>query len=909
MALTPGTRLGVYEVTAQLGVGGMGEVYRATDTKLKRQVAIKILPSSFAANPDRLARFQREAEVLASLNHPNIAAIYGLEDADGVKALVMELVEGSTLAERIAQGPIPVNEALAMARQMAEALETAHELGIVHRDLKPANIKVRPDGTVKVLDFGLAKAMDTAGSTGSAPGAPGHPSALSMSPTITSPALLTGAGIILGTASYMSPEQARGKVVDKRADVWAFGCVLYEMLTGRRAFAGDDVTDVLARVLERDVDLSAVPAAVPPAVHRLLRRCLVKDARQRLSGIDAARLEIDDALSARPEIARAAPTGSRPWWERAAWAAAVVGAAAVAGGAAYYSRPVPAPPPEVHFEIPVTQMRFLSDIAISPDGRRIAFAAATPSGRDGIWVRELDAPTARLLAGTENTVPQSMSPAWSPDSRYLVFAADGNLKKVDVTGAPPQTLTALGGQIGGATWNRNNVIIFASNDHGLRRVSASGGEVSEVSERDASLEEIFHDNPVFLPDGRHFLYLAWSNAKPENRAIFIGSLDSKSRTRLMTAESNATYSQGRLLFLRGDTLVAQPFDHEGRQFSGDAVALGVRVAKVAQEIGAFSVSDTGTLIYREPGTGAPTRQFLWMDRGGKTVKAADAEFPMAPGMKLSPSGKQIAFIEGIPPDIFLYDLDRHVKTRLTTNPAVDHSPVWSPDGSRVVFDSHRTDPGGTGEGAGLFEKPSNGATAEQPILDRENGVQHSPRDWSTDGSALIFARQGQNGRWNLWGLPLTGNRKPFPYRNGDFSENEASLSPSGRFLAFTSNESGRNEVIVQPFPDPSRGRWQISTEGGSAPRWRRDGRELYYLDLKGRLIGVSVTTVPDFTVQQTTLTIQTPLQIPVQVGGGGFPYDVAPDGQRFLLTVPVAGITATPISVRVNWAVLAGSAK
>ncbi len=799
MALISGTRLGPYEIATQIGKGGMGEVYRALDPNLGRQVAIKVLPDTFARDPERLARFEREAKTLAALNHSNIAQIYGLEKADGVRALVMELVEGSTLAERIAQGPIPVNETLAIARQIAEALEAAHELGIVHRDLKPANIKVRPDGTVKVLDFGLAKAMDTAGSAASAPGAPGHPSALSMSPTITSPALLTGAGIILGTASYMSPEQARGKAVDKRSDVWAFGCVLYEMLTGRRAFGGDDVTDVLARVLERDVEFGAIPASVPPAVHRLLRRCLAKDPRQRLSGIEVARLEIDDALTARPEIAQTASAGSRSRWERAAWAAGVVGAAVVAGGAAYYTRPSPAPPPEVHFEIPVTQMRFLSDIAISPDGRRVAFAAATPSGRDGIWVRELDAPTVRLLAGTENTVPQPMSPAWSPDSRYLVFAADGNLKKVDVTGAPPQTLTALGGQIGGATWNRNNVIIFASNDHGLRRVSASGGEVSEVSERDASLEEIFHDNPVFLPDGRHFLYLAWSNAKPENRAIFIGSLDSKSRTRLMTAESNATYSQGRLLFLRGDTLVAQPFDSDRLQFTGDALALGVRVAKVAQQVGAFSVSDTATLIYREPGTGAPTRQFLWMDRGGKTVKAADAEFPMAPGM-----------------------------------------------------------------------------------------------NWSSDGSVLIFARQGQNGRWNLWGLPLTGNRKPFPYRNGDFSENEASLSPSGRFLAFTSNESGRNEVIVQPFPDPSGGRWQISTEGGSAPRWRRDGRELYYIDLKGRLIGVSVTTVPDFSVQQTTLTLQTPIQLPVGVGGVGFPYDVQPDGQRFLLSVPVAGITATP---------------
>ncbi len=727
-----------------------------------------------------------------------------------------------------------------------------------------------------------------------------------MSPTITSPALLTGAGIILGTAAYMSPEQARGKAVDRRTDIWAFGCVLYEMLTGRRAFDGDDVTDVLARVLERDVDLRAIPVSVPPAVRRLLRRCFAKDRRERLSGIEVARLEIDEALTGAPEIAQATSVAAPPRWERAAWAAAVV-AAAIAGGAAYYSRPSPPPPAEVRFEIPVTQMRFVSDFSVSPDGRRVAFAAAAPDGREGVWIRALDSPTARLLPGTENAAPQSVWPAWSPDSRFIVFAADGNLKKIDVTGGPPQTLTPLGGQMGGATWNRDNVIVFGSNDHGLRRISASGGEVAAVSERDKSLEETYHDAPVFLPDGKHFLYLAWSNPKPENRAIFIGSLDSPSRTRLMTAESNAVYAQGHLLFLRGDALVAQPFDADRLQFAGDAVALDVRVAKVTGEIAAVSVSDTGTLVYRAPGDETPTRQLLWMDRTGKTVRATDVDFQMTPGLKLSPSGRQIVFTEGMPPDIFIYDFDRRATTRLTTHPSVDHAPVWSPDGTRVVFDSHRALGGQDTSEAGLYQKPSNGATVEQPILDRENGVQHSPRDWSADGSTLVFAKQGQNGRWNLWGLPLTGDRKPFPYRNGEFNENEASLSPNGRFLAFTSNESGKNEVIVQPFPDPSRGRWQISTEGGSAPRWRRDGRELFYLDLKGRLIGVSVTTTPDFSIQKPTLQIQTPLPVPLPVGGVLFPYDVAPDGERFLLTVPIEGARSTPISVRVNWPVLAGA--
>ncbi len=910
MSLQHGTRIGPYEVTAQIGQGGMGQVYRATDSNLARTVAIKVLPDAFAQDAERVARFEREARTLAALNHPNIAHVYGLERGQNQVALVMELVDGPTLDERILRGAIPLAEALPLARQIAEALENAHELGIVHRDLKPANIKVRPDGTVKVLDFGLAKAMESPAAV-VVSGGPAS-SARSMSPTITTPALLTGAGIILGTAAYMSPEQARGKAVDKRTDIWAFGCVLYEMLTGRRAFAGEDVTEVLARVLERDVDLTAIPATVPPGIRRLLRRCLAKDRRQRLPDIGVARLEIDEALTGgAPESPPVVSAGSRSRFERAAWAAAVVGVAAIAAGVAYFNRPATPPSPEVRFEIPVTQMRFLSDIAISPDGRRVVFAAVAPNGRDALWIRDLNSSTARQLPGTESASPQSMWPAWSPDSRHIVFAADGNLKKIDVMGGPAQTLTALGGQLGGATWNRDNVILFGSNDHGLRMISASGGNITPVSERDAKLEETYHDAPVFLPDGRHFLYLAWSNARVENRAIFIGSLDSSARTRLMTAESNAMYSRGHLLFLRGDTLVAQPFDPDRLQFTGDAVSLDARVATFGGEVGAFSASETGTLIYREPRDEAPNRQLVWIDRTGKTVRATDDEFPMGSGVKLSPNGKQVAFTEGNPPDIFLYDLERRVKTRLTTDNATDHSPVWSPDGSRVVFDSHRqgTDPQSSSD-AGLYERPSNAATTERPILDREKGVQHSPRDWSADGSTLVFAKQGEKGRWNLWALPLTGDRKPFPYRVSEFNENEAALSPNGRFLAFSSNESGRNEVIVQPFPDANRGRWQISSEGGSAPRWRRDGRELFYIDLKGRIIGLSVTTTAAaFSIQQTTLTLQTPLPVPLQTAGSSAPYDLSPDGQRFLLTLPITGVTATPISVRVNWAILTGSTR
>ena len=421
----------------------------------------------------------------------------------------------------------------------------------------------------------------------------------------------------------------------------------------------------------------------------------MKDWRQRLSDIGVARLEIDEALSGgAPELATVVSTGARPWRERAAWAAAVVAAAIIGGSAAYYSRPAPAPPSEVRFEIPVTQMRFLTDIAVSPDGRRVAFAAAAPNGRDAIWVRDLNASTARLLPGTENASPQSMVPTWSPDSRYIVFAADGNLKKADVMGGSAQTLTQLGGQLGGAAWNRDNVILFASNDHGLRRISASGGNVTGVSERDASLEETYHDAPVFLPDGRHFLYFAWSNAKEENRAIFIGSLDSPSRTRLMTAESNALYSRGHLS-VHARRYPGRPTLRS--QIDCSSPAMPYHSTYEWPNSGAswvrFRCPTRGTLIYREP-RDETSDSSARLDRSERQNCSGDptTNFRWGPGLRLSPSGKQIAFVEGNPPDVFVYDLERRVKTRLTTSPETDHNPVWSPDGSRVVFDSHRQGP-------------------------------------------------------------------------------------------------------------------------------------------------------------------------------------------------------------------------
>jgi serine/threonine protein kinase/Tol biopolymer transport system component len=890
MAVEPGTRLGPYEISTQLGVGGMGEVYRATDSNLGRQVAVKVLPAAFALDADRMARFDREARTLASLNHTNIAHVYGFERGNGLTGLVMELVEGPTLADRIAAGAMPIDEALPVARQIAEALEAAHEQGVIHRDLKPANIKLRPDGTVKVLDFGLAKAVDPVTSISSV-----------SAPTITTPAM-TQMGVILGTAAYMSPEQARGKNVDKRSDIWAFGCVLYEMLTGKRAFSGDETTDVLARVIERDVDFSLVPASVPPSIRRLLRRCLEKERKNRLTDIGVARLDIDEVTS-HPVEEIAAPPGqtlsNTSTFERIGWAEAVIAAAAIAGTIAYARRPAPTPVPEVKFEIPMGPMYQANDLAVSQDGRKIAYTSVSPEGRQSIMVRALDSTESTMVAGSTTASRQPLSPSWSPDGRFLAFIVDGTLKKVELAGGTPQVLAKVDGQPGGSTWNSDNVILFASNEHGIRSIGASGGALTEVTTRDEKLEELYHDGPQFLPDGKRFLYVAWSMSKPESRAIYAGALGTNERTRIMDAESNALYAKGNLFYQQGNVLMMRPFDVNALKFTGDGVPVVQNVPKAGDEIGSFAVSESGALIYRSGVAQAVRRQLAWLDRTGKTVPVVDAMFATA-AFRLSPDGTRIAYVdnEGPNADIWTYDLTRNVRTRLTTDPAADHNPIWSPDGSKIIFDSHR---GGAGESA-LYEKPANGATPERQILEGEKGWEHAPRDWSSDGLTLVFTKSGPpDGLWNIWRLPLGGEQKPAPFRTGRFLESEAVLSSNGQWLAFTSNESGRDEVVVQSWPDASQGRWQISSEGGSAPRWRRDGRELFFVDARGRLNAVSVSTQGTFSILQNSVIAQTPFPLPLVQSGAGAPYDVAPDGQRFLMLVPQGRVTSLPLTVRLNW--------
>ena len=897
MSVTPGTRIGSYEVSTQIGVGGMGEVYKATDSNLGRQVAVKVLPVAVAQDADRMARFEREARTLASLNHPNIAHVYGLERGTGVTALVMELVEGPTLEDRLSEGALPLDEALPIARQIAEALEAAHEQGIVHRDLKPANVKVRPDGTVKVLDFGLAKAVD--------------PTATSarisdITATITTPAM-TQMGVILGTAAYMSPEQARGKPVDKRTDIWAFGCVLYEMLTGHRAFKGDDTTEVLARVIEREVDFTPVPATTPAPIRRLLRRCLEKDRKQRLTDIGVARLDIDEAThpgkhdeGAKPSAGVAASPASGRGTERVAWAAAVVLSAAAAAGIVWSRRPLPPEPPEVRFDIDMGPMYNANDMALSPDGRNIAYVAVGSDGRQAVWTRRLEDAQPQAVPGATNSSRTAVGPVWSPDGRQLAYVVDGSLTRFDVAGRTSQVLAKVDGQTGGASWNQDGVILLSSNGHGLRTIKATGGDLTEVTTLDPKVAD-YHDAPQFLPDGQRFLFLEWSDSNPKARALLVGTLGKKEVTRLMDADSNAMYAAGRLFYVQGRTLMARPFDANTLAFTGDPVTVAQNVPKAGGEVGSFAVSAGGTLIYRSGEQQIPARQLTWFDRAGARQPAGEAATVPGP-FRLSPDGTKIAFSDSTGGgDIWTYDLQRNIRTRLTTDPAPDHHPVWSPDGTQIAFDRH---PPGKPNEATVFVKPANGAIPEQQLLAYEEGADISPRDWHAPGE-MVLGRVGPGGDspWNLWRV-LLADKKLQPYRQGRFLENEAILSPNGRWLAFASNESGRDEIIVQTWPDPSGGRWQVSADGGAAPRWRKDGRELFYVDLKGQMIAVSVVTDGAFTIQKATTLFQTPYGPPVnavsQTGAGSY-YDAMPDGQKFLFAVPNGRGASLPLTVRVNW--------
>jgi serine/threonine protein kinase/Tol biopolymer transport system component len=889
-ALEPGQRVGSYEILSFVASGGMGEVYRARDTTLGRNVALKVLPEGVATDRERLARFQREAEMLAALNHPNIAAIYGVEKSGGITALVMELVDGSTLADRIAQGALSIEEALPIAKQIAEALEAAHEQHIIHRDLKPANIKVRPDATVKVLDFGLAKALDATGAVGG--------SSVLTSPKITTPAM-TQAGVILGTASYMSPEQARGRSVDKRADIWAFGAILYEMLTGIRAFDGDDVPSTLASVLKNTVEWARLPVDTPPALRRLVMRCLKKDPKERLRDIGDASTEIADLIVSADEPLGAAPAPTQVGWRRALpWtiAAAAVATAAVLGVVVAFQLRSGEPPRVVRFTVaPPEKLNFnlvggnivggtgsqaFNGGVISPDGRKLAFTTQDSTGTIQIWIRPLAAASAYPLRGTEGAV----FPFWSPDSRFLGFFAAGQLKKVDVSGGSPQTLASAPGGRGGA-WSRDGIILFAPNVNGvLMRVADTGGEPTPVTK--LLQGEAAHRQPYFLSDGRHFLYRSFGATS----RLMMGSLDSEQTVLPLAADSQAVYASGHLLFVREGTLMAQPFDAKALTLGGAAFSVAEQVASDRNNgIAAFDASENGVLTYRT-GASAGNMQLTWFDRTGKILGTIDQ-----PGaynsVTLSPDGARVASsrIDSTGnEDIWVDEFARGTSTRLTFDPAPDYMPVWSPDGTRIVWSSARDGR------ANLYQKASNGTGSDEALLKSSEGK--VVNDWSFDGRFLLFMRDT-----DLFVLPLGGcDRQMRPYVNTNVSETQGRFSPDGKFVAYTSNATGRPEIYVQTFPTAANGKWKVSQGGGTQPRWRRDGRELFYIAGDSQLMAVSASTSPSFVAGTPKALFAAPV-----FGAGATTvvarYDVASDGQRFLINATMADNATAPITVVLNW--------
>jgi eukaryotic-like serine/threonine-protein kinase len=869
MSPSAGTRLGHYEILTPLGAGGMGEVYRARDTKLNREVAIKVVSESMADDRDRVARFSREAQVLAALNHPNIAHIHGVEDSTGTLALVMELVDGPTLADRIAKGPVALDEALSIAKQIADGLEAAHEQGIVHRDLKPANIKVREDGTVKILDFGLAKALEPAdGST-----ALRNPA---MSPTLTAP---TRFGVIMGTAAYMSPEQARGRSVDKRSDIWAFGCILYEMLTGTRAFGGEDVSDTLAEVLKSDLDWSKVPGDTPRAIQRLLRRCLEKDRGRRLADIADARLELDErdttaATASSADIAK--PLRVR---ERLLWIAAIVTSAAIAAGVLRGTRASRSSIGELRLDVITPPTAEPTSFALSPDGRRLVYSAAGPAAKPILWLRDL-AGAARPVAGSDG----GLMPFWSPDGRSLGFFAGGKLKRVDIDAGLP---VALANVItpAGATWNADNVILYVPNSAGsVFRISALGGEGKPLTPRRGSGSR----GPHFLPDGFHFIYYT-SATEGEGSGVYVADLDHPEGRRLLTADGGAIYGSGHLFFARGGALFSQPFDER-------TLTLGATVERVADDVRTapgstmpgLSMSVNGLLAYRS-GPATTRRDLVTIDRTGKTIRLNSLE-GTASNPSLSPDERLIAMQMSVAQntDIWTFEVARGVSQRLTVTPGIDGLPIWSPDGSRIAYYSNRLD------APGLYIMRSTGGAGELLV----GGTITGACDWTRDGKTIIFRESNPNGLYDLWAISVADHKRT-PLVQSPYDDRDAQLSHDSRWMAYQSDESSQPEIYVQPFPGGQKTR--ISANGGTQVRWRRDDKEIFYLDPDNRLMAVPVD---EPTPGELRVGAPMPLFTSHALPFGGVArqqYVVLGKGEEFIVNTVADDVHANPITIVVNW--------
>ena len=906
MPIQSGTHLGPYEILSAIGAGGMGEVYRAHDPKLGRDVAIKVLPEAFARDAERMARFQREAKVLASLNHPNIATIYGLEDSGATHALVMELVEGPTLADRIKAGPIPVDEAIRIARQIADALEYAHERGIIHRDLKPANVKVTNDDAVKVLDFGLAKALE------------GDPSSIDISTSPTISRMATQQGVLLGTAAYMSPEQAKAKSVDRRADIWAFGCVLYEMLTGRQAFKGESVTDTLAAVIKEEPDWSQLPSITPTHVRVLLQHCLQKDPRQRLQAIGDARIVLDEVLSG---AARQVPPGpaqraaQRKLWLVSGLAGLLLVSTAWLAWIHFHEKPHGSATAVQRYDFATPDPRLNSVCALSPDGTRLLLCRSGVNPNP-LWLRRMDSLEAHPIEGTEVSAGL---PFWSPDSRFIAFGTgDGKLKKIDAEGGSAQVLCDSGQLVLGGFWTADGKIVFSDplRPPGLFEIPAAGGVSSPVPgfEHAGNLVLRF---PVLLPDGKHFLY---TSGTASSAGVYLGSLDSKAGqliSKKLLSGDGSVYApspddpdRGYLLYLRtagpgapAGTLVAQPFDLRKLDLVGEAISL-------AEQVSSFDASLTGTLVYGSGGAAAGAGQLTIFDRQGKILGVV-GEPGNYDSVAFSPDGKRVVAARNDPQsgntNLWMMDLARGTSTRFTFTSGTDDFPVWSPDGSRVAFTS---DHGGSSRD--LYQKMSNGG-GEDELLFKSDSFK-VPYSWSGDGRFLLFGGGSVTTPIDEV-LPLDKDAraagKPFSFgQKGVGIEERFSPGSQGHsMIAYSSNESGRYEIYVRPFDPnsptgipPGGGKWQISTQGGMSSRWNGNGKELFYMAPDGTVMSVEVSGsvvlqsgIPKALFKPKGLVSQP---------GQYFNWDASSDGKKFIFALSAtASGTAPPtkFTVVLNW--------
>jgi len=866
----------------------MGEVYRAYDQAMRREVAIKVLPAALSADKDRLARFEQEAQAAGALNHPNILVVHHIETHEGAPYIVSELLEGATLRERTGGAALPQRKAIDYALQTAQGLAAAHEKGIVHRDLKPDNIFITKDGRVKILDFGIAKLT--------------QPEGIQSQTEIPTRRVDTDPGTVMGTVGYMSPEQVRGKGVDHRSDIFSFGAILYEMLSGHRAFHGESAADTMSAILKEDPpDLSDTNQNISPALERLVNHCLEKNPEARFHSARDLAFALEALSGSAPTSAQTmamTAVSSRRLTRRelilGSVAAVAVIAAIILGivlASSYFPRSSsPAPAAVTRFLIlPPEKADYVGAPVISPDGRLLVFAATDASGKESLWIRPLDSLDAHPLSGAE-TLGSGGSPFWSPDSRSIGFFAGGKLKRIDVSGGPAQILCdAPAG--GNGTWNREGVIVFMRNlGQGLFRVSSASGTPIPVTTLDKSRNEIGHVWPRFLPDGRHFLFLGLTSLE-EKAAIFVGSLDSKETKLLLNAHSNMAYAPpGYLLFAREQTLMAQRFNADTLELTGEAVPVAEGIGRaLTSGITFFSVSETGLLVYRSQL--AAGSQLSWFDRGGKQLGTLGAPGSYA-ALRFSPDEKHVA-LQGVDEekrtqDIWTIELARGTPTRLTFDPAIDIYPIWSPDGSRIAFASTR-------EGlANLYEKPSSGAGDDQLLFKSDDTK--LPTDWSPDGRYLLYQDRSPKD-FDLWVLPLFGERKPMVFLQTDFAEEYARFSPDERWIVYVSNESGKREIYVRGFPD-SGGKWQISNNGGTQPHWRRDGKELFYLSPDKKLMAVEVNGSSN-TFESGIPKTLFDLHIPPTDRFSD--YDVTADGQRFLVNTVVEQNVHSPVTVVLNW--------